>query len=450
MAFGDADASTPAVVSVNSNWTTTGGTSASFTPPAGSLVRLAVFSDTSSGANPGAETVTDSLNGATGWLNPIRRSKPDSGSQAAAVSQWERYFAAAPGSPITITVVGGVTGAGAGGFSTKVVAGCTGTAGHVEGSNTAAVVSIVETTVNADCRVEVAATDWNVMANMTAGTGQTAVLASSVGSGPDTRIYVGIQNAVTATPSTAVTMSTASPSSGNANNFIAWELVPSSGTGATATPAAAAAVAAVPAPTVSAGSTAAPAATACVAALPPAAVAASSTKAPAAIATTAALPAATISAGSTATPAAIAAAVAVPAAAVSSGSTTAPATVSAVVALPQASISASATVTPGVVAATVTLPAPTIDTAGNATVTPTPIAAVVQIHSVTVSAGSRVTPATVAATVSVLQVLFEADAAKATSVASVSADYSSTAAVTARRVSTSTVTARATSSGGVT
>jgi hypothetical protein len=229
MTFGDADVSTPAFASVNTNWTSTGATSASFTPPAGSLVRLAVFGDTSSGANPGNETVTDSAAGATGWTFKIRRAKPDSGSQAGCVALWEKYYAASPGA-ITVTVIGNATGANAGGFSTKVVAGCTGTAGHVEGSNTAAVMSIVETTVNANCRVEFAGTDWNVQAAPTAGASQTAVLSSGVGAGPDTRVYVGIQNAVTATPGTAVTMSTASPSAGNANNFIAWELVPASGT----------------------------------------------------------------------------------------------------------------------------------------------------------------------------------------------------------------------------
>jgi hypothetical protein len=228
VAFGDADASTPAFASVNTNWTTTGATSASFTPPAGSLVRIAVFADTSAAANPGNETVTDSIAGATGWTFQERRAKPDSGSQAGSVALWTKYYAASPGA-ITVTVVGNATGGASGGFSTKVVAGCTGVEALAEGSSTAAVVSLVVTTVSANVRCEVAATDWNVQANMTAGASQTAILASSVGSGPDTRVYVGVQNAVTVTGGTAVTMSTASPSSGNANNFIGWALVPSAG-----------------------------------------------------------------------------------------------------------------------------------------------------------------------------------------------------------------------------
>lgn len=228
MAFGDADASTPAFASVNTNWTTVGATSGLFTPPAGSLVRLAVMADTSSGANPGNETVTDTIDGATGWTFKGRRSKPDSGSQAGTVALWTKYYASAPVAPIAVTVVGNATGGTSGGFSTKVVAGCTGIEGFAEGSNTAAAVSLSVTSSTNNARCEVAATDWNVQANMTAGTNQTAILASSVGSGPDTRVYVGIQNAVTS-PAGAVTMSTASPTSGNANNFIGWFLVPASG-----------------------------------------------------------------------------------------------------------------------------------------------------------------------------------------------------------------------------
>lgn len=227
MAFGDADASTPAFASVNTNWTTTGATSGSFTPPAGSLVVLFVYGDTSAAANPGNETVSDSGGGAA-WTFKIRRAKPDAGSQAGTVAWWEKAFAAAPGSPITVTVVGNATGAASGGFKTHVVANCSGSEGHAEGSNTAAAVSLSITSTTDGARGVVAATDWNVQANMTAGAGQTALLASSVGSGPDTRVYLGIQNAVTS-PAGSVTMSTTSPTSGNANNFIGGFFTPSAG-----------------------------------------------------------------------------------------------------------------------------------------------------------------------------------------------------------------------------
>lgn len=218
---------------------------------------------------------------------------------------------------------------------------------------------------------------------------------------------------------------------------------------ATATPAAIASTASLPAATISAGSTPLPAATAAVATLPAATVSAGATRSPAAITASTTLPAAAVTAGSTTTPAAIAAATAVPAAAVSTGSATAPSAVAAVAALPQAGVSASATVTPGVIATTVNLPAPTIDTAGNATVTPALIAAVVQIHSVTVSAGARATPAAVAAAVSVPQVPFNTTPVKAASVASVSARRTSSAALLDRRASNAAVEAATTSSGGV-
>lgn len=229
MAFGDADASSPPFISVNTNWTTTGATCAAFTPPAGSLVRLWVFADTSSGANPGAETVTDSIAGATGWTFQGNRSKPDSGSQAGRVALWTKAYPSSPGS-ITVTVVGNATAANAGGFSTKVVAGCSGIEGLVEGSNTAAVMSLAVTTVTNNARAEMAGTDWNVQANPTAGTGQTALLSTGIGAGPDTRVYIGIQNAVTS-PAGSVTMSTATPSAGNANNFMAFAYTPSGGGG---------------------------------------------------------------------------------------------------------------------------------------------------------------------------------------------------------------------------
>lgn len=228
MAFGDADPSTPGFASVNTNWTTTGATCSAFSPPSGSLVRLWVFADTSAAANPGTETVTDTLAGATGWTFQGRRSKPDSGAQSGSVSLWTKFYAAAPGS-IQVTVVGNATGATSGGFSTKVIAGCTGVESIVEGSNTSAVMSISVTTVTAGARCEMAGTDWNVAAAPTAGANQTAVLSSAVGTGPDTRVCVIVQNAVTAVAGTTETCSTGSPSTGNANNFMGLAYTPSAG-----------------------------------------------------------------------------------------------------------------------------------------------------------------------------------------------------------------------------
>lgn len=413
MAFGDADASTPPFAQVNTNFTTTGAQCSAFTPPADSLVRLAVFADTSAAANPGNETVTDTLAGATGWVFKGRRSKPDSGAQAGSVALWEKYYATSPGA-IQVTVVGNATGAASGGFSTKVVAGCTGTAGFVEGSNTAAVMSIVETTVNANVRVEMAGTDWNVAAAPTAGTGQTAVLSSAVGTGPDTRVYVGIQNAVTAVAGTAVNSSTGSPSGGNANNFISWELVPSAGGGgATATPTTVHGVGEFPAATISAGTTLAPATVSGVGHLPAPTVAATTAVSPTVVSGVGEFPAATVSAGSTLAPVTVHGVGEFPAATVGAGAGAAPATVSGVGEFPAATVSAGATLAPttvhgvgefpaatpaaGSTAAPATvsgvgsLPAPSVAAGGSATATPDVVHGVGELPAPGVAAGGGAT-----------------------------------------------------------
>lgn len=189
--------------------------------------------------------------------------------------------------------------------------------------------------------------------------------------------------------------------------------------GATATPAAIAAVTALPAATVSAGSTPTPAAVASVVALPAATVGTGSTVAPAAVVGVVAFPAATIATGATRTPAAVAAVTTLPAATVSGGGTSTPATIAAATALPAAVVAASSTVTPGAVAAvtalpaatvatgstvtpvaiaaTVALPAPAVSAGGNATVSPTPVAASVTVPAVEISAGAGVAPAAIAA-----------------------------------------------------
>lgn len=230
MAFGDADASSPAFVASSTGWTTIGGTTAPFTPPANSLVRAWVFSDTAGGNVTNTETVTDSLAGATGWVFQGSRSRPDSGAQNARVALYTKYYAASPGA-ITVTAIASATGATDGALSVKVVAGCMGIEGLAEGSNTAAAMSINVTTVTAGARCEMAGTDWNVAANPTAPAGQTALRSQGVGAGPDIRIYIGIMNAVTAVAGTVETLATASPTAANTNNFMAFAYTPAAGGG---------------------------------------------------------------------------------------------------------------------------------------------------------------------------------------------------------------------------
>ena len=169
------------------------------------------------------------------------------------------------------------------------------------------------------------------------------------------------------------------------------------GTDATATPATFAAVAALPATTLSLGATAAPAVTAATATLPAATLAASSTVTPAAVSAAATLPAAAASASSATTPATITAAATLPAVTVSAGgsATAAPATVAAAATLPAATLSAGSTATPAAVAATVALPAAA--PAASSTVTPATIPAIVAVPLANLVASSTVLPATIAA-----------------------------------------------------
>jgi hypothetical protein len=205
--------------------------------------------------------------------------------------------------------------------------------------------------------------------------------------------------------------------------IVALEVLGTAGSAdATPTPAATAAVVALPAAIASASSTRAPAVTAVVVSLPAAGKSAGSTLTPAAIANPVTLPAATVSAAATVAPAATAAvvslplaaagaaaiaapqstavAVAHPSAAVSAGTTVTPAAIAAAVALPASTRLLGATATPSAIAATVAFPAVTVQVGGSATVTPQPIAAVASLPGLTLSASSTVTPSTLATTVS--------------------------------------------------
>lgn len=220
MAFGDADASSPSFVAVSSGSV---ATTATFTPPNGAVLQVVDYHDTASGNTTNTSAITDSL-GLT-WTQWAVRAKPDSGAQNARVAVWT---AVATGAAMTVTTTG-TNCAGACGLSVRVVSGADTTTPVdvvAEGSSTGAAISLGITTVTSGARAFLAATDWNVAANMTAGAGQTAVRSQGVGSGPDIRIYLGVQNAVTS-PAALVTMSTATPTASNTNNFIAWALHPS-------------------------------------------------------------------------------------------------------------------------------------------------------------------------------------------------------------------------------
>lgn len=147
---------------------------------------------------------------------------------------------------------------------------------------------------------------------------------------------------------------------------------------ATVTPNTVAAVAAVPAPTVSGAAT--------VAAVTVAAVAA--------------VPAPTVLTAMTVPAVTVAAIAAVPAPALSTGSIIAAVTVAAVAAVPAPSLSTGSTVTPATVAAIAAVPAPAVS-AGGATIPVVTVAAIAAVPTPSISTGSTVSAVTVAAVAAV-------------------------------------------------
>lgn len=227
MAFGDPDASTPAYVKANS--ATKAVTTASFTPPVGArLVAFAVH-DTAGGNLTNTSQVTDSQ-GLT-WTRIATHSKQDDGTGANNGHIAVSIATVTSSVPMTVTTTGTNTNNPAGLYVLVATGVDTTTPIDVqaEGHNTNAVVSQAATVVTNGSRGYIIASDWNLAANMTAGANQTAVVSDGIGA-PDMRFYVGRQNAVSAPGS--VTMSTASPTTGNQNNWIVIFLRPAAGGGA--------------------------------------------------------------------------------------------------------------------------------------------------------------------------------------------------------------------------
>lgn len=227
MAFGDADASTPAYVKANA--VSKAVTTASFTPPVGAWLVACVVHDTAGGNLTNTSATTDSQ-GLT-WTRVATRSKGDDGAGAnnghIAVSIAKVTTSVA----MTVTTTGTNTNNPAG-LYVRVITGADAVtlmdATPTEGSNTNAVISQAITVATNGARVMMVACDWNLAANMTAGSGQTAVVSDGIGA-PDMRWAVIVQNAVSAPG--AVTMSTASPPTGNTNNYIVIALRPATGGG---------------------------------------------------------------------------------------------------------------------------------------------------------------------------------------------------------------------------
>lgn len=173
------------------------------------------------------------------------------------------------------------------------------------------------------------------------------------------------------------------------------------GSDATATPSAVATSAAVPAPTLSAGSTIAATAVVVTASVPAPAFTSSAVPTPASVAAVAAVGAVTLSTGSRVSPSAVAATASAPAPTLSAGSAVSAASVAGVASVPAATVSASGnvTVSASAVAGVASVSAPTATT--GSTVTATTVAAAAGIGAATVTTGSTAQPAVVATTASV-------------------------------------------------
>lgn len=226
MAFGDPDASTPAFVKANS--ATKAVTTASFTPPVGARLVACVVHDTAGGNLTNTSQVTDSQ-GLT-WTRVATHSKQDDGTGANNGHIAVSIATVTTSVAMTVTTTGTNTNNPAGLYLLVVTGVDTTTPIDVvaEGHNTNALVSQAITIATNGARGYLVASDWNLAANMTAGSGQTAVVSDGIGA-PDMRFYVGRQNAVAA-PGTE-TESTGSPSTGNQNNWIAFALRPAAGGG---------------------------------------------------------------------------------------------------------------------------------------------------------------------------------------------------------------------------
>jgi hypothetical protein len=225
VAFGDADASTPAFV--KANVAGKNATTASFTPPSGALLLAFAWHDTAGGNLTNTSVITDSL--ALTWAIQATRSKQSDG-VGAANGHVQVSTAIATGLPMTVTTTGTNTGNPAG-LYVRVITGADIVtpmdATPVEGTTNAAVVSTSIVTVTDGARAFLQVIDWNVAAAMTAGAGQTAVVSDAIGA-TDDRIYLGVTNAVTS-PAGSTTLSTGSPSSGNTQNWIGVAVRPAAG-----------------------------------------------------------------------------------------------------------------------------------------------------------------------------------------------------------------------------
>jgi len=439
-------------------------TSASFTPPADSLlvmvavgfggaIRTFSFSDTFTGGGTGVEVyVSNTAADGTDMF----------------MSVWYRQMGASPGSgTATVSASGGTTREYAAVFyvtgqdtTTPVITANSSTGTDTTGGSSyslslnqaPASTSMIFAALGA---VDHASTTTTTPGSGGAGEGTFTELTDNMSTGGGQDMLTQTQYDIDSAASTVGwTPSTTSTGSNNALMAAIEIAVAAGGTDGTATPSVIAATTTLPSATTQAGATVSPSAIAATSAMPQASLSAGSTVSPDSIASVATLPQATASAAmngtatpavievhgtttydnkygetfgsvvktptvtgggdvQTATPATIAALGALPAASASgtSGGTGTPATIDAVASLPALTASGGSTVTPGAIAVLATIPQAT--SGASTTVEPSVIAAVAALPGATLQAGATATP-------SVIEVLITLPASTLAAGASVS------------------------------
>lgn len=219
------DSSTPAFVSAAADTVT----SASFTPPAGSVIYAVAFHDTAGGNTTNTSVVTDSQ-GLT-WSIIRTRNKADSGGQNGHI----QVSRAVVSSSTSMTVT--TTGTNTGGYCSLrclVVTGAdtsTPVDASDEGSNSSNTVSMTLNTATDGAWAWIANIDWNAAAIPTPNTGVTTDTGVRPGA-PNYTAWIAYRTAVTS-PAGSVTVDDTAPSSGNVNNYIAWAVKPAAAGGTT-------------------------------------------------------------------------------------------------------------------------------------------------------------------------------------------------------------------------
>src|SRR6266540_199386 len=221
------DSSSPAFVRGSGTSVTT----ASFSPPANSVLVAFVNADLNTGATN--ETCAMSSGGGLSWQLAGRHN----GSPGAVCEVWVAKADAAPGS-ITATCtdnLGNSAGSEIGLYLRVLTDSGNGTPAGIGASNTGAAVSLNYTSTVANSWGFAVGMDSSGTATITAGSGQTvlnSVASGGFNSGDD--IYCWRQNATTAVVGTTVTMNMTSPSSGL--HMVAVEVLPAASVGVGTSP----------------------------------------------------------------------------------------------------------------------------------------------------------------------------------------------------------------------